>query len=224
MLTFREFPSRHALEQYAVELLETAFAEETAGPNGVMLTGGKTPLTVYQRLAERPLHAGKTLHLLVSDERHVAPGSRELNYAHIAPLGAALKLPDTRLLRVDTTCDLDDAADRYARTLEDFLLTGRIALGILGLGADGHLASLFTDSDVQSGAGRLAVAVKRSTPPHRISVTPDLLRRVQRLVFWVEGKEKADILRKLRRQPESVLAGRVVRDYANAECWFSVKG
>lgn len=223
MVKFRKFATRGELEAHAVDLLQHAFAEDTAGPYGIMLTGGQTPLAVYQSLVKKPLHAGRALHLLISDERHVPPGSRELNYAHIAPVGAALGLPEQRLLRVDTTCDLEEAAVRYARTLEDFLLTGRIALGILGLGADGHLASLFADDDIKRGAGRLAVAVRRPTPPHRISVTPDLLRRVGRLIFWVAGTEKAEVVKRLRKQPDSLVAGRVVGDLPNVECWHALK-
>ncbi|MCE9613145.1 MAG: 6-phosphogluconolactonase [Lentisphaerae bacterium] len=221
MVTFREFGSRRDLEDHAVELLAEAIGEASGVPRAIMLTGGKTPLAVYARLTrQRPAADG--LHLMISDERHVPESSPDHNAAKIRPLAEALGLPPERFLCVETRHELDDAARRYDAALQSFLQRGRISLGILGLGADGHLASLFTDEDVQRGAGQLAVAVRRALPPHRVSVTPALLCLVERLVFWVAGADKSDVVRQWRDRPDAIVAGRVVKDLPHVECWSCV--
>ena len=126
MVTFREFESRRDLEDQAAALLARAFGERSDTPLGVMLAGGRTPLAVYTRIVQRRPPAGATLHLLISDERHVPEQSAEHNFAKIRPLGAALGLPAGRLLRVDTRRNLDEAAERYDAALKEFLQRGRI--------------------------------------------------------------------------------------------------
>ena len=96
---------------------------------------------------------------------------------------------------------------------------GRITLGLLGLGADGHTASLFTPEDVARGENLYAVAVPHEPKPDRISVTPELLRRVERLVILVAGPEKNAIVTKLMETPDQVVAGLVLRNATSIEIW-----
>lgn len=217
----RRFDDLSVMEQDAVALLKEHFGLSCAGPHAVMLTGGKTPLGLYKRVEESPGRIDDRLHLLISDERHVGEDSPDNNFASMRPMIDAIGIDDSRAMRVNTRLPLRAAADRYDQDLGSFFQRGgRITLGILGLGADGHVASLFGPDDVAAGAGRYAVAVRRSDGPDRVSVTRDLLLKVQRTIFFVTGPAKAQIVDKLASDPASVTAGQVFQDAPGVELWF----
>ncbi|OHB73321.1 MAG: hypothetical protein A2V70_10045 [Planctomycetes bacterium RBG_13_63_9] len=221
-MNVRRFDQIAALEEAVVGLLREHFEISLPGPHAVMLTGGRTPLGVYGRLADAPARPDDRLHVLVSDERHVPLGSPENNFGRIQPMIAAMGVDGARVMRVHTELGVEAAADRYHRELGRFLEGGgQITLGILGLGADGHVASLFSADDVAGGKGRYALAVRRGDGVDRVSVTRDLILKVARLVFVVAGAEKAEIAGKLADDPRSTTAGQVVEGVARVELWFS---
>lgn len=223
-MNIKKFNDISAMETMAVELLTEHLCLACATPHAVMLTGGQTPLGIYRQLTSAPVAVDDSLHLLISDERHVPENSRENNYANMHALVRALDLDDSRVMRVHTELPLDAAADRYHAELAAYLERGgRITLGILGLGADGHVASLFDDQDLQRGAGRYALAVPREIAPNRVSVTPDLLREVESLVLLVAGPEKAGIVESIMTDPERVVAGRALRGIAGIELWYAAQ-
>ncbi len=175
-MNIARFDSVEAMEHQARQLLEEHFQYEASGPHAVMLTGGRTPVGLYRDLAAAPPVANDQLHILVSDERHVPLDSPDCNYSHMSEMVQGIGVDDSRVIRVHTELELDEAADRYDRELTAFLDSGgRITLGILGLGADGHVASLFSFDDIDRGVGRNAISVPRTLGPDRISVTSDLL-------------------------------------------------
>ena len=219
IVTFENIESFNAA---AAGLIEEHFVAVADGPHAVMLTGGNTPTGVYDRLAREPVRADSDLWILQSDERHVPLDSVENNYAKTMAMLAAVGVDDARVMRVHTELGLREAADRYDRELASFFVAGgRITLGILGLGADGHAASLFSSEDVEMGEGRYAIAVPREGGPDRVSVTRDLLRRVERLVFIVAGKEKEEIVHAVAERREGITALRAVEGCGNVELWFS---
>jgi 6-phosphogluconolactonase len=224
-MQFREFENVAALETAATNLLAGVFRapRPEGGDYAVMLTGGRTPRRLYERLAADPAPAAAGLHLFISDERHVLPESTAYNFTILRPLVCALSLPASRALHVDTYKPIEDAARAYEAALANLLALAPVTLGVLGLGADGHLASLFETDDLRQAEGRLAIAVRRPEPPHRVSVTPDVIRRTQRLVFIVAGAKKADVVARLRREPESLIAGRVTAGMQNVDVWFSTR-
>lgn len=218
----KHFDHSSMLEEKAAAMLEDHFGIASTQPHAVMLTGGKTPLGLYGRLEDSPPRIDDRLHLLLSDERHVPPDSLDSNFGKMRPMIDATGIDDSRVMRVNTRLPLEAAARRYHEELAAYFDGGgRITLGILGLGADGHLASLFTADDVQMGRDRFAVAVRRKNGPDRISVTPDLLLKAERLVFLVCGTEKAQVVERMASDPTSVMAGRVVQDAPNVQLWFS---
>ena len=218
----KTFGNFNALEDAAVALLAEHFAIADDGPHAVMLTGGNTPTGIYARLARSPIRADANLRVLQSDERHVPLDSAENNHAKTRAMLDALGIDDTRVMRVHTELGLNAAAELYNRELTAFFDDGgRITLGILGLGADGHAASLFTPQDIARGEGRFAIAVPRENGPDRVSVTPDLLRRAGRLVFLAVGAEKESIVRAVAERCDEIVALRAVEGCANVELWFS---
>ena len=214
------FDSVSEMERQAIELLQEHFSLSSTEPHAVMLTGGGTPLGIYRQIENAPPTVDDGLHLLVTDERHVPLESPENNFANMRPMIRAMGVDDSRVIRVHTSLSLEAATDRYHRDLASFFdRGGRVTLGILGLGTDGHVASLFSPHDVTRGEGRYAIAVPREVGPDRVSVTRDLLIKVEKLVFLVAGPEKTEAVETLLKRPTSVAAGQAVEGIDNLELW-----
>jgi 6-phosphogluconolactonase len=222
-LTTRRFDSRAALDTALAERLGQAIA--AAGPNAIMLSGGHTPLTAYRALSSRPPAHDERLHILFSDERYVPSDSEASNYHQARPLLDALALPPQALLRVRTELPLEDAAGDYERALEELLESGvPIGLGLLGLGADGHTASLFSATDLARARGHLAIAVHRPDGMSAVSVTPQLLSQVEALVFVAAGPDKQGAVQALEAHDPKLTAWRAVQDCASVELWMAAAG
>jgi 6-phosphogluconolactonase len=209
------------MEREARQLLTNHFQRTCPGPHAVMLTGGRTVLSLYEHFRKEPCPVDDGLQLLISDERHVPTDSPDNNFASMKDMVDSLGIDDSHIMRVDTSLPLREAAEDYDRQLASFLDGGgRITLGILGLGADGHLASLFEMAHLRQGKDRLAIAVPRIPGPDRISVTQDLLLRTERIVFLAAGREKAEIVARMEQNPQSVVASAALAESKSAEIWL----
>jgi 6-phosphogluconolactonase len=218
-LITRRFPSRAALDAALAQRLGQAIAAN--GASAIMLAGGSTPLPAYRALARGPLAHGARLHILFSDERYVPSDSDASNYHQSRPLLDALALPAAAVARVRTELPLEEAAADYERQLAALLNSGvRIGLGLLGLGADGHTASLFDAADLERARGHLAIAVHRPDGMSAVSVTPDLLSHVEEPVFVVAGSGKHDAIQALAAQDPNLTAWRAVERCARVELWM----
>jgi 6-phosphogluconolactonase len=219
-LTTRTFSSHAALDTALTERLGRALTAR--GASAVMLAGGTTPMAAYRTLARQPLVHDDRLHVLFSDERYVPADSGASNYHQSRPLLDALALPPESLLRVRTELPLDEAAAAYDAALTTLLSSGiHIGLGLLGLGADGHTASLFTPGDIERARGRYAIPVQRPDGMSAVSVTPELLATVREPVFVVAGAGKEDAVRALLAQDKSLVAWRAVHGCADVELWYA---
>lgn len=218
-LRIRSFPARAALDEALAEVLRDAL-EEPRERIAVMLAGGSTPLAAYSLLARGPVQAGPGVSVFYSDERHVPPDSPASNFHGSKPLLSRLALPEPRIVRVRTELPLEEARAEYDRALRELLDGGSVPqLGLLGLGADGHTASLFTRSDLERGGADLAVAVHRPDGRDAVSVTPALLRRVVRLLVVVAGEEKRAAAAALARQDRDSIAVQALADHPHVELW-----
>jgi len=219
-MNLRPFESQDALNRVAVECLADYVQMTGQGPVAVMLSGGRTPLGIYDDLRHRGCEASADLTILYSDERHVLAESPDSNYGSTVSLIRALGIPDARVLRVRTEIGWRESADRYDLDIRGYLASGgMIKLGLLGLGTDGHTASLFTPGDLVASCGRFAAAIPRVQKPDRVSVTPDLMRRIERVIILAVGPEKREIAAKLIRHPDQVVAGLALKDVPVVEIW-----
>lgn len=219
-LTVQRFPSRAALDQALAERLGVAIAAPGAAP-AVMLSGGTTPLPAYRALAARAPARAAGLRVLFTDERYVPADSPASNFHQLQPLLEALALGTDALLRVRTELDLEAAAADYERRLAALLACGAsIRLGLLGLGAEGHTASLFGSADLERARGHLALSIQRPDGMAAVSVTPEFLARVSEPVFVVAGSGKHDAVRRLLSQDATLTAWRAVQGCARAQLWM----
>ena len=220
-LTTRRFATRAEFDAALAQRLGRSLSDASApGAAAVMLSGGTTPLPAYRALGECKIVPSAQLRVLLSDERYVPVTSPASNYHQSQPLLQALGLPPERVLRVRTELPLAAAAAEYAVQLRTLLKgPGGVGLGLLGLGADGHTASLFTAADLQHAREQLAIAVQRPDGMAGVSVTPGFLSHVRELVFVVAGAGKDEAIRRLIAQDLTLTAWAAVQGCAAVELW-----
>jgi 6-phosphogluconolactonase len=217
----RRFASRAELDAALAERLQAAITDTTPGATAVMLSGGTTPLAAYRELARRPLRPNPQLHILYSDDRYVPPDSDKSNYHQSRPLLDALRLPDSAVHRVRTELALEEAARDFEQQLATLLKSGvRVTLALLGLGADGHTASLFRPEHLEQARGRLAIAVERPDGLSAVSVTPDFLANVSAPLFAVSGGGKYDAIKAFLAQDPALIALRAAAACPSVELWL----
>jgi len=134
----------------------------------------------------------------------------------------ALGLAEDSVLRVRTELPLPAAATDYERRIAAMLKSGtRITLGLLGLGADGHTASLFNTAHLEQARGKLAIAVQRPDGLQAVSVTPELLAQVAEPLFLVTGADKHAIVQEFLKSDSTLIARQAIAGNPNAEIWIA---
>ncbi len=227
-IALRRFTSRAELNTALVERLERAITESPGSrgtvnsPQALMLSGGSTPLPAYRELASRSPRPAANLSVLFCDDRYVPSTAEASNYHQALPLLSALALPEDSVLRVRTELPLEEAARDYERRIDALLLAGaRFRLGLLGLGADGHTASLFNDGDLERSKGRRAIAVNRPDGMQAVSVTPEVLAHFSNLIFVVAGADKHNAVQSLLNRDSSIAAYGAISSRADTELWLA---
>lgn len=179
-----------AARRLAAEIRRVLESQERCS---LALAGGATPRPVYQCLAaEIPdRDPWSRIDVFFGDERCVAPGDPVSNYQMVkeALLGR-VPLVASQVHRMEgERTDRDQAARAYEAILPD-----RLDLLVLGLGDDGHTASLFPGTWPLSETRRRVVAVERPTPPDRLTITPPVILDAGLTVVLAAGAEKASPL------------------------------
>jgi 6-phosphogluconolactonase len=177
------------------------------GEKSVVLAGGSTPRELYALLALRsekffPEAPWGRLHFFWGDERHVPPDHPESNYRMAwETLLSRVPVPESHVHRVrGELADPFDAAQEYESAIRIFfrLEPGelpRFDLVLLGMGADGHTASLFPCAGAEAAAGRICQALwVGGLGAYRITLTSAVFNNAASVVFLVSGAEKAEAL------------------------------
>lgn len=170
----------------------------------LVLSGGSTPQAVYERLAgamTRANVAWENIHLFWGDERCVPPDHAESNFRMVnEALLRRITIPPANIHRIEAERPPTNAAERYENGLRVFFGLKekefpRFDLILLGLGEDGHTASLFPDTPMLAETEHLVAAgfVPRINT-HRISMTLPTINNARALMFLVAGARKAKIL------------------------------
>lgn len=229
-----------ALAQAAARwLLEIARSMD--GPIAIALSGGSTPKRFYELLAEAPYREGfpwSRAHWFWGDERFVPHDDARSNFlmAEKALLSRA-PIPRANIHPVPTA-DLSPpaAADAYEAELKTFYGADVLDRSrplfdavVLGLGDNGHTASLMPGASVLGERGRWAAEVVGAAPETRITLTYPALESCREAAFLVQGAEKKTALKLLRADDESIPAGRLrvqgaLRIFADVEAAGTVLG
>ena len=197
-----------AVARRGAELIAEAARESAAAERrfAMAASGGHTPWAMYGQLEEQQVPWAKT-DLFQTDERIAPAGSPDRNLTHLIAAFSIGAQGSLRPMPVDDGegADNEKGAARYAEQLPDAL-----DLVHLGLGPDGHTASLVPGDSVLDVTDRV-VAVTGGTyqGTHRMTLTYPALAAAKRLLWIVTGEEKREPLAKLLDQDEAIPAGRV---------------
>jgi ribose 5-phosphate isomerase A len=206
----------------AAEILASAVQER--GRCVVALTGGLAQRPLLERLAQPPFAESlpwDRVWLVFTDEHNVLASHPESNFrqvreALIEPLG----LPPTQTIRVRTELPPFQAAEDYSQALHELLGDAGLDLAILGMGRDGHTASLFPGSPALYSEQRGAVATfVAALDDWRITLTLPELNRAQSVMFLVTGTEQAAALADVRTGVSGLPAARVQPGHARL-VWY----
>lgn len=169
----------------------------------VALAGGGTPRRLYELLADSSLVSnmpwGQT-HVFWGDERCVPPDDAGSNFGQAkAVLLDKVDIPAGNIHPINGTLTPTASAKDYAQTLAKFANEGqawpRFDLVLLGMGSDGHTASLFPGSDPAGQTPTLAVTANyQDRPANRVTLTPAVFNDAHNTLFLVTGKSKASAL------------------------------
>ena len=203
---FKIVPGNAALIRTAVQefknAAESAFAEH--GRFAVALSGGNTPRSVYSMLAQEYKTAlpWAKIHIFFGDERAVPPDHPDSNYRMAnETLLSHVPIPAENIHRIHAELDPESAAEDYEEQLRAYfnLKNGalpRFDLIMLGLGEDGHTASLFPGSSALKEMSRqVASTWVEEKKTFRITLTYPVLNHAAEIEFLISGGGKAQILR-----------------------------
>jgi 6-phosphogluconolactonase len=211
-------PTREALMEAGAACFVAAagVAIRAAGRFVVALAGGSTPKALYALLAGAPW-AGRIewprVHFFWGDERCVPPDDRESNYRMTREaLLAHVAIPEQNVHRIRGEDDPRLAAAAYERVLRETFATPvgpprhapgtRFDLVLLGMGDNGHTASLFPGLTAVREVERWVVAERvEEVGMWRVTLTPVVLNAAAEVVFLVSGAEKAPMLRRVLEGP-----------------------
>jgi 6-phosphogluconolactonase len=200
-----EAMSVRAAEEIADGLAATLAA---GGAAHVALSGGSTPVRTYELLAER-LTDWRCVELWFADERCVGPQDPDSNYklvsetlvAHVSARAGAGAIPDQHVHRMEGELGPWAGAEHYAEVLRSLVAAGDEGVAtldtiVLGIGVEGHIASLFPDTPAlrQTDVLCLGVADSPKPPPERITLSLPVLRAARRCVLLAMGEAKSQAL------------------------------
>jgi 6-phosphogluconolactonase len=205
-----------ATEAAQVIAAEARAAVAARGQFVMAVSGGKTPWQMLRALADEDV-PWRGVHVVQVDERIAPVGDPDRNLLHLREsLLEHAPLPAEHIYAMPVEeADLDAAAGRYARLLGQLAGTPPVLdLAHLGLGSDGHTASLVPDDPVLNVADRDVALTGVYMKRRRMTLTYPMLNRSRRILWVLTGAEKATMLPRLRAADASIPAGRVRQEQA----------
>ena len=204
----------------------TASAKQTTGLFTAGLAGGSTPALFLQTLGSQPYQEiipWENIHFFWSDERCVQPDHPESNFGMAKHfLLDNIKIPDKNIHRIYGENDPVSEAQRYASEIKKWVPDDDSALPrfnwiLLGLGSDGHTASLFPGAGILDEKKRICrVARHPLTQQKRITMTLPLINNARRIIFLATGENKARIVAEITgsKEPDKNLPASLILPWA----------
>ena len=204
----------------AARMIATALRDaiNERGRASVAFSGGTTPWAMLRVLATAGV-GWELVDVFQVDERVAAAGDPDRNATHIeSTLVRLAPVPKARWHPTPVeTPDPASAARRYERTLHD-ITAGVLDVVHLGLGNDGHTASLVPGDPVLGVTDRLVAPTASYQGHRRVTLTYPAINAARRIVWLVAGAGKGEMLRRLVARDPTIPAGRVLQDRAVVVC------
>jgi 6-phosphogluconolactonase len=195
---------------------EASAAVAARGRFVMAVSGGHTPWQMLRALADEPV-PWKSLHVVQVDERVAPAGDPDRNLTHLREsLLERAPLPPEQIYAMPVEeKDLENAAASYARLLQQIADSPPVLdLAHLGLGPDGHTASLVPGDPVLNVVDRDVAVTGIYQQRRRMTLTYPILNRSRRILWLVTGAEKAGMLVRLQNGDRSIPAGCIRQDSA----------
>jgi 6-phosphogluconolactonase len=206
-------PDEKSLARRAAAVIakEARAAVAERGRFVMAVSGGKSPWVMLADLADEDV-PWANVHVFQIDERIAPAGDPDRNYVHLRDsLLAHAPIPPGQIYAMPVEMPDSEAAARlYAQTLEG--VAGKppvLDLAHLGLGPDGHTASLIPGDPVLNVNDRDIAVTGVYQGRKRMTMTYPVINRAEKIMWLVSGKDKVDALRKLRAADATVPAGRI---------------
>ncbi|MFZ7233940.1 6-phosphogluconolactonase [Avibacterium avium] len=194
--------AQSAVEKIAEELKQYSLEDR---PVHISLSGGSTPKLLFKTLAAAPYNQAiqwKNLHFWWGDDRMVAPSDPESNYGEVQKLlFDHIEIPAENIHRIRGEAPVEQELARFQNELAEAVPNGEFDWIILGMGADGHTASLFPHQTNFDDENLAVIAKHPETGQVRISKTAKLLEQAKRITYLVTGAAKAEILKEIQSTP-----------------------
>jgi 6-phosphogluconolactonase len=212
------FADADAVAKEAAKFIATeARAAVTARGRFIMaVSGGKTPWQMLRNLANEEV-PWKNIHVVQVDERIAPAGDPDRNLTHLREsLLSHAPLPPGQIYAMPVEeVDLETAAANYAKTLQQIAgSTPVLDLAHLGLGPDGHTASLVPNDPVLNVTDRDVALTGIYMGRRRMTLTYPMLNRSRRILWLATGAEKVSMIVRLRDGDMTIPAGRIRQDNA----------
>ncbi len=217
-MDFRIFADADSVAREAATII-AAEARAAVAERGVFVmavSGGRTPWVMLRELASEDV-PWKAVHVVQVDERVAPAGDPERNLTHLQEslLGQTSLQPEQIHAMPVEASALDAAAARYATTLQEISGSPPVLdLVHLGLGPDGHTASLVPGDPVLNVADADVALTASYQGRRRMTLTYPILNRSRRVLWLVTGRDKAEMVGRLYAGDASIPAGRVNSDHA----------
>ena len=212
------FPDAEAVARKGAEIIaaEARAAVKARGRFTAAISGGRTPWQMLGVLAKEDL-PWDSMHIVQVDERVAPEGDVDRNLTHLRESlleHAPLRTEQIHAMAVESS-DLDAAAKRYALTLQEIAGSPPVLdLAHLGLGPDGHTASLVPGDPVLKVTDADVALTGVYQDRRRMTLTYPMLNRSRRILWLVTGSDKVAALTRLRDGDAAIPAGRIRRDQA----------
>ncbi|MXV44003.1 6-phosphogluconolactonase [Saccharibacter sp. 17.LH.SD] len=221
---FETLPDGDAVAARMAELFIDAIQKRPGERIRIALSGGSTPKKLFSILAKPEIAKKvdwKRVEIFYGDERHVPVGNADNNHTTATTLLLSkVPVPDSQIHAMPTSGEVQEDAAQYQRIMEasygnKTLEKGRpfFDLVMLGLGTDGHTASLFPGEPVlDEKSAWVSVSSPKTAPHARLTLTYPAIASSREIVFLVTGENKVPMLRRLREGDSSIPSGRIVSE------------
>ncbi len=180
---------------YIIELANTCISKN--GRFSIALSGGSTPREVYALLCSSDKIDWTKVWLFWSDERNVKPTDPNSNYNMAMQYFSKTPIPQNQIFRMKAEENLKRNANEYEKTILNTLGDKLFDLVLLGLGDDGHTASLFPQTKALTDYRLVAANYIQQNDTYRMTLTYNCINNSQAICFIVLGKQKKEITMKV---------------------------
>jgi len=213
------FPSSQQLEQQLIPILQ----EQFTNPNKHIVTicGGSTPAPIYQKIAQMNLTKNPNLYILQSDERYVPNNSPQSNYKIQKQMVKSLITNPKQFIHPDCSLPINASVNKFATQIKQTIANKTtLSFALLGMGNDGHFASIFNQFQLQNAKNKIAISTIGADKLTRITISQDIIIQTKTIRFLINQTNKQQIVNQLSHTPQNILTWNALKNHPDLQFWI----